>query len=216
MYPQRQEATLFDNTTPVAVNSSTNATPIVVTANAHGLATGRRVLIQGHATNTNANGIFQVGATTANTFQLLDEVTGANTTGNGVGSGGYCMSAPQVLYCIDFNNLDFSLITNGTTTASFLAAISSGIPASKATSPRGGYPNMGATQSQSNPYSFSAITDLQSNTVIAGGTGVALTATDVDNQYELVTHATRYFTVIPTGWTGGTFTVKATLRTVTP
>lgn len=215
MGPQKQEVTLFDNVTPVAITSSTNATPVVVTATAHGLLKGQRVLIYGHATNTNANGIFLITAATANSFTLGDEVTGAPVAGNGTGSSGYCMLAPQVLYCVDFDKIDFSVVTNGTSTVSLLAAISSGIPLSKQTSPRGAYPNMGGTLSQSNPYSFSAITDLQSNTVIAGATGVALSGADTDNSYELVAHVARYFTIIPSGWTGGTFTVKATLRTAT-
>ena len=82
MYPERQEVTLFDSVTPVAITSSTDATPIVVTATAHGLKTGQRVLIYGHTTNIAANGIFVVGAVTANTFGLTDEITGANVAGS--------------------------------------------------------------------------------------------------------------------------------------
>lgn len=59
--------------------SSTNATPIVVTANAHGLVNGDTVVITGHTTNTNANGIWKVGNVAANTF----EITGR--AGNGAG-----------------------------------------------------------------------------------------------------------------------------------
>lgn len=66
----------------VAITSSTNATPIVVTKAAHGLATGDTVIITGHTTNTNANGTFTVTYVTADTFSLDGSV------GNGVGSGG--------------------------------------------------------------------------------------------------------------------------------
>lgn len=66
------------------ISSSTNATPIVVTCNSHGYSTGDTVSILGHTTNTNANGIWRVGTTTTNTFQLL-QLDGSNTTGNGVG-----------------------------------------------------------------------------------------------------------------------------------
>lgn len=76
---------------PVAINiaSSTNATPIVITtATAHGLTTGDYVVVGAttiHSTNTNANGVWKVGATASATeFEIL-QIDGSNTTGNGVG-----------------------------------------------------------------------------------------------------------------------------------
>lgn len=70
------------------IASSTNATPIVITTSAaHGLVPGGYVSIVSHSTNTNANGIWKVGATpTSTTFEIL-QLDGSNTTGNGVGSG---------------------------------------------------------------------------------------------------------------------------------
>lgn len=62
-----------------AIVSSTNATPIVLQVTAHGYNTGDTVEVQGHQTNTNANGIRQIVVTDANHFQLLGSV------GNGVG-----------------------------------------------------------------------------------------------------------------------------------
>lgn len=67
------------------ITSSTNATPIVVTSTAHGLTNGDIVSITGHLVNTAANGIWQIGSVAANTFALLDPITGGNSVGNGVG-----------------------------------------------------------------------------------------------------------------------------------
>lgn len=93
-----------------AIGSSTNATPIEVTITSHGLTTGDLVLINGHATNTNANGIRRVTSTGANTFTLQDPDTGANIAGNGVGvSTGTVMN-----------------LTNGTTGV-FLADVNAGV-----------------------------------------------------------------------------------------
>jgi hypothetical protein len=74
---------------PAGSPSSTNTTPIVVTFAAHGLVTGDYVSLTGQAGNTNAIGVWMVGTTTANTFQILN-MDGSNTTGNAVGpaSGG--------------------------------------------------------------------------------------------------------------------------------
>ncbi len=62
------------------ITSSTNATPIKITKNSHGLSNGDVVLITGHTINTNANGWFIVSNVAANTFDLEGSV--------GNGSGG--------------------------------------------------------------------------------------------------------------------------------
>lgn len=214
MYPQTQEVILFDNVTPVAITSSTNATPIVVTATAHGLTVGQRVFIQGHATNTKANGIFKVKAATTNTFTLGDEVTNADVAGNGVGvATGFCCLAPQVLLAQDFKTADFFVSTSGNAVVTMAAPISLGVPLSSQVSPRNFYPNIGATVSVANPYSFSQLTDLNSGTQITGATGIVVNGTDVEDQYEANINISKYITMIPIAWTSGAFTVRAILRT---
>jgi hypothetical protein len=64
---------------PVAISSSTNANPIVVTTAAvHGLSTGAVVEVSGHAVNTAANGSWTVTVLTTTTFSIP-------VVGNGVG-----------------------------------------------------------------------------------------------------------------------------------
>ena len=72
---------------------------------------------------------------------------------------------------------------------------------------------MGATVSVSNPYSFAQLTDLNNGTEITGATGIVLTGTDVEDQYEANINLARYATVIPIAWTQGAITIKAILRT---
>jgi hypothetical protein len=71
--------------TAVNITSSTNATPIEITKNSHGLANGDVVWIKSHTTNTNANGVWIIANVATNTFTLTGSV------GNGVGgaSGTY-------------------------------------------------------------------------------------------------------------------------------
>ena len=74
----------------VAIVSSTNASPIVVQATAHGFNTGDSIEIEGHATNTAANGQWQITKTDANHFSLN------GSTGNGVGGAtGYAIHDPS-------------------------------------------------------------------------------------------------------------------------
>jgi hypothetical protein len=72
--------------TDVAILSSTNATPIVVTTEAaHGLSNGDSVSINGHD-NTNANAYWKVANITSDTAELV----GSTPTGVG-GNNGYMM-----------------------------------------------------------------------------------------------------------------------------
>lgn len=72
--------------TSKSISSSTNTTPIVmVTSVPHGLQDGGIVRVINHATNTAANGFWQVVVTSNVAFELHNPVTGANSVGNGVG-----------------------------------------------------------------------------------------------------------------------------------
>lgn len=65
------------------ISSSTNASPISITVPNHGLTTGDTVLVYGHATNTNANGTWNITVTASNTFTL----NGSTGNGTGVNNG---------------------------------------------------------------------------------------------------------------------------------
>jgi hypothetical protein len=69
-----------------AVAGATNATPIVVTATAHGFANGDVVVIGGVGGNLAANNVWKIKNVAANTMELADVKDG---TTNSVGSGAY-------------------------------------------------------------------------------------------------------------------------------
>ena len=71
----------------VTITGATNATPIVVTAAAHGLVTGDNISISGITGNTNANGCFKITRLSADTFSLQNYSTGADIAGNGAYGG---------------------------------------------------------------------------------------------------------------------------------
>lgn len=79
-----------------AITAATNATPIVVTANAHGHANGDVVSIAGVLGNTAANGEWVVAAAAANSFALTSSVgNGAWTSGGTVTSFAATASLPD-------------------------------------------------------------------------------------------------------------------------
>lgn len=218
MQIQKQEVTLFDNTTPVAVISSTDATPVVVTATSHGYNTGDRVLIYGHTTNIAANGIFKVVKVTADTFHLHDEFTGADIVGTGAGAGasGLVVKAPPILMVSEMRNIVIQVGTAGTATVNLKVAGSLGKPSSsyaKVNGPRYDFPNFGATVIPANPYTLLQIIDLESASTVNGSTGIAVTGTDIAKQYEININANKYLTLFPATWTQGAITIKAILVT---
>lgn len=70
------------------VSAATNASPIVVTSNSHGLSNGDEVWIEGVSGNTAANGIWTVANKTTDTFEL------SGSTGNGAYTSGGTISKP--------------------------------------------------------------------------------------------------------------------------
>lgn len=209
------EYIIFDNVTPVAITSSTDATPIVMTVTAHGFNTGDLVLIHGHTTNVAANGIYRVTRLTANTFSLQDQFSGANIAGSGAGAGsssGYVMKAPLTVPLVeDFRNVIFSLHTTGSATLTFSVAGSLGKLNNSSANLSQNMPNFSATQSPSNPYSFLQSINLDSGATVNGSTGIATTSTDINNMFEVNINGVKYIALYPTAWTAGAITVKIQL-----
>jgi hypothetical protein len=203
---------LYNSITPKAITSSTDATPIVVTATTHGFSNGDVVLIYGHTTNVAANGTWKVANKTANTFELTNPYTGANIagSGSGAGSGGIATPTPKVLTPEGYNTCMVSVDTSGSATVTLKVAGSNGNPTTSSTS-NSTQPNFGATQSTSNQYTFLQSINTMDASTVDGDTGIVVAGTDFHKMYEVNVNGISYITVIPTSWTAGAITVKLTL-----
>lgn len=209
-----QEQVIWNAVTPVAVTSSTDATPIVITATAHGLSTGDLVMINGHATNLAANGIFKITKLTADTYSLQNYNSGANIAGSGggAGSGGVMVVAPKILFVPDFVNVILSFESSGSFNGTIEPAGSLGKPIVLPSDKRSeDTPNFGATQSASNPYQYVQLINLDTAAAVNGATGITSAGTDLHTQYEVNINALKYLCPVLTAWTAGTFTMKALL-----
>jgi len=213
MKTDSKEYTIYNAVTPVAITSSTDATPIVVTATAHGFTTGTLVLIYGHTTNLAANGIFKVTRLTADTFSLQDRYSGLDVAGTGAGAGasGIVVVAPKILYVGEFRNVILQVGTTGTATATLKIAGSLGKTKESASLKDGDTPNFAATVSPSNPYTFLQAINLDTAVAVNGATGLVASGADINNSYEVNINAVKYLTVFPISWTQGAITVKALL-----
>lgn len=76
-----------------AITGATNATPIVITATAHGFTNGDLVYIAGIGGNLAANGVWKIANQATNTFELTNPITGTNVVGSAAyTSGGYVVN----------------------------------------------------------------------------------------------------------------------------
>lgn len=201
-----KEYTIFNAATPQTVTSSTDASPVVVTKNSHGLVTGDRVLIYGHTTNVAVNGVWDVEKVDANTFKLKDINTGSYVNGSGAGAGadGIMVVAPKVPLIQDFRNAILQIVTSGSFNGTLKAAGSIG-------KTDGSCPNFGATVAVANPWGFLELVDLLDGSDIDGGTGVVSAGTDIYKNLEVNINTQKYLTLIPTAWSAGAITAKLLL-----
>lgn len=109
----------------LAITAASNATPIVVTSAAHGLATDDRVTIASVGGNTNANGDFKIVVLTADTFSLYSEA-GAAIAGNAAyTSGGTAQKMLRLANVVQANGLGGSII--GVQLFALSATVTSGV-----------------------------------------------------------------------------------------
>jgi hypothetical protein len=78
----------FETPGEASISGATNATPIVITSTGHGFKNNAIVDIASVGGNTAANGAWRVTAATADTFELVNPDTGADSVGSGAYTSG--------------------------------------------------------------------------------------------------------------------------------
>lgn len=188
--------TLLSGATPKAITSSTNASPIEITAAAHGYSTGQKVTIVGHAVNTAANGTWKITVTGTNTFTL------DGSTGNGIGAGtGFVSPASKIAYCDDHQHIVLAVDADSaaTLTLKVVGSIQDTVP------------DFGKAASSTNQWDYVQLIDLDTSTELNGSTGIVLAAATHHKLYEVNVNALKHVAVIITAWTSGAIAVKARL-----
>lgn len=185
---------IADNLLMQGITSSTNTSPIEITKNNHGLATGDVITINGHATNTAANGKWVVTRTGANTFTLDDSV------GNGIGGATGCfMPTPSNALVKGYNTYTLTIETTDSAncTIKFVSSLSEQCP------------DFGKPASPSNSYRFVDVIDTSDGSSIDGATGVVLAGTDVNKAYDFNIDQAVWIGIIVTAASAGRLTSRA-------
>jgi len=181
----------------LAISSSTNATPIEVTTGTHGFVTGDKVTINGHATNTAANGTWTITRVSATKFTLDGSV------GNGIGGAtGVVASFIEPLHVKDYRHLLVSFASDGGGTADATIKCCGSIQET--------VPDFAAPRSVANNFEFVMMVDKQSSgSGLPGDTGVVFGGADDYLQFEVNVNGLNFLGFLPTAGTVGTYTIKA-------
>ena len=196
-----QQYTLLDVAAPRTIaTGSTDADPIVITSAAHGLATGDRITLFGHTTNTNANGTWVVTVTAANVFSL----DGSTGTGSAGGADGCFAKQNAIAFIPDGYDAELTVDTDGGGDAAMTVKF--------ALSDQEDAPDFAAPQAVDNEYEYAYCNDLEdpANENIAGDTGLVLTGDD-HRKFGVNSNGGTWLAAIPTAGTEGEVTVKTTL-----
>lgn len=101
-----------------AITGATNATPIVITATAHGFTNGDTVFVDGVGGNLSANGLWKIANAAANTFELT-RPDGTNAAGSGAyTSGGYAVCLGPSTSGDNWDDFDGALVGTAQTLTS--------------------------------------------------------------------------------------------------
>lgn len=181
----------------LAIASSTNASPIeITTSGSHGLVTGDKVTINGHTTNTSANGSWTIIKTAATKFTL----TGSVGVGVG-GASGVVANFVEPINVIDFRHMIVAISSDGggtaTATIKCVGSINETVP------------DFAAARSVANNFEFIQMIDKQDGgTGLPGDTGVVFAGADNYLQYEINVNGLKWLSFLPTAGSAGQFTIK--------
>ena len=179
-----------------AIVDSTNASPINLQVTGHGLSTGDKITVNGHATNTAANGTWIVTKINANNITLDD------STGNGVGGGTGCVADfIKPIKVVDFRHLLVEIATDGGGDAAMTVKCVGSIEE--------GAPDFAAARSPSNMFEFIQMVDKQaSGSGLDGDTGFVVATADDYRVFEVNTNALYWLSFLPTAGSEGEITIK--------
>lgn len=197
-----QPYTILDDVRVRTITSSTDATPIVLTVGSgHGLVDGDRITVNGHTTNTNANGTWDITVST-NAITLVDSVgTGAGAGGN---DGAFAIAA-KIIFTDGFKNCNLTFDTDGNGDAAMTVKA--------VISDQEDSPDFAAPKTATNRYEFVYMSDYENPAAdnIPGDTGFVVAGGDDNRMLKVNTDGQRWLSVLPTAGTEGEITVTTRL-----
>jgi len=189
----------------------TAATTDIITANAHGLVNGNKVVLT--TTTTLPAGlalatVYYVVQKTTNTFKLSassgTDGTPVDITDTGTGTHTFTMhDIGNNIYVRDFKNAILTFDTDGGGDAALTVKFQGSVAEDA--------PDFSAAQSPTNQWDYIEVVDLEDGAAIDGDTGIAVATADDNRTVEANINGLMWINAIISGWTEGEVTVKARL-----
>lgn len=186
----------------------TAATTDVITASAHGLVNGNKIVLT--TTTTLPAGlelatVYYVVQKETNTFKVSTEpgTEGPVVDITDTGTGTHTFTMHDIgndILVEDYKHCVFTFDTDGGGDAALTVKFQGSVALDA--------PDFSAAQSPSNQWDYIEVVDLQDGSPIDGTTGIAVAAADDNRQVEANINGMRWVNAIISGWTAGEVTVK--------
>ena len=189
----------------------TAAVTDVITASAHGLVNGNKIVLTTSGTlpaGLALATVYYVVQAETNTFKVSlepgTEGQVVDVTDTGTGTHTFTMhDVGNSIFIQDFRNCIFTFNTDGggdaVLTVKFQGSIAEDAP------------DFSAAQSPTNQWDYIEVIDLEDGSAIDGDVGIAVSTGDDNRQLEANINGLNYVNAIISGWTEGEVTVKARL-----
>lgn len=182
----------------------TAATSDIITSNGHGLSQGD--CVQFTTTTTLPAGLslvtnYYVIEPTTNTFKVSATLDGptVDITDTGTGTHSFNLKGHKIL-CVDFNDiqLGFNSIDSADLTVKIQGSNQEDV-------------DFNAAQSSTNRWDYVQVKDLEDNSALDGDTGIVLSGTDDNRQFEINSNAFLLISARITAYAAGRFNLVANL-----
>lgn len=204
--------TIFD-AIGIKTATFTAATTDIITATAHGLKNGDKVVLTTSGTlpaGLALATVYFVVQKDTNTFKLslTSGVEGAPVDITDTGSGTHTFTMHDIgnsIFVKDFRNAILSFDTDGGGDAALTVKLQGSIAEDA--------PDFSAAQSPSNQWDFVNMIDLEDQSSLGGDVGFVVATADNNRQFEANINGLNWINCIISGWTEGEITVRVALYT---
>lgn len=197
--------TIF-NAIGIKTAAFTAATTDIVTSAAHGLKDGDMVVLSttgtlpaGLATST----VYLVHQAATDTFELINKSTGASVDITDTGTGTHTFTMHDVGNAINvgyYNNSELMLDSDGDGDAAMVVKFQASYQKE--------CPDFSAAQAPDNQWEYIAVRDRNSNSVVAGDTGITFSGADDNRIFNVESNSIVWLCAIISDWTAGEISLK--------
>lgn len=191
------EQVLFNIGAILQATFTASAVTQLLTSNGHGFSAGDKIRVSSGTTlptGLSAATDYYVINPTTNTFQVSATLNGVAVTIGDAGTGTHTLVVKsKIIMTEGYQHIKLRLSTTGNTTATIKVQGSTSF----------NVPNFSDAATTANFWAYKQLKNEDDASTVNGGTGVALTGTDINKQYEVNVNSARWICLEISGWSAG-------------